>query len=505
VFDTYLLNTPTTIKVSAISSLSGILGRVIGRRVMISESPEYGVIVQVNKLGENIGIVYYGDLVERYAHLVSGENERYAFINGLDGFGSPVVIDMMREQDPHTLFAGGTGSGKSMWLFNMLVQLMKKNSPEELQISIADPKYVTGGQFVRVPHLWRPIAVEADEILSLVDEVEEEMNERYKKLSATAWTKARIYNSKVKPEERIPVLMLIIDEIADLTTHSDKAVRDQFTNALGAIARKGRAANVMLVVGVQSPTAENLGGGTIRGQLTRRVALKMKAPSHSEMILGDDRAIFLTGWGDGILVEEGIEDRRFKGVYIPEDVDLKRPNETTLQQHIADIMAQWGESSFGDKRSPIAQHLAQQVAAAHTPGVSDLQWLILEGLRRLAEGENAASVLRLSRDQVLAATEAATPQGYIFSPKLTPEAIDRVLTDWGWSVHRESGAWIIIPDQVAEMHELADASHTRSDSNDGGAASAPRPSGRRSSSGGISDLEDMARRSPDIGNKRRQR
>jgi len=505
VFNTYLLNTPMTVQASVIERLAGIMGRVIGHPVMVLETPEYGVMIQVNKSGDDIGMVYYSDVAERYAHLVQGSEAQYAFINGVDGFNQPVVIDMMREQDPHTLFAGGTGSGKSMWLFNLLVQLMRKNSPADLQIAIADPKFVTGSQFVRVPHLWRPIADEPDQILELINSVEEEMNNRYKKLSATNWTKARIYNTKVRPEQRIPVLMLIIDEIADLTTHEDKATRSQFVNALGAIARKGRAANVMLVVGVQSPTAENLGGGTIRGQLTRRIALKMKAPSHSGMILGegDDRAVFLTGWGDGILVEEGVEDRRFKGIYIPEDTDPKRPSETTLQQHIAEIIAQWGETKFEDRHSPLAQHTAAQVAAEHTAGVSDLQWLILKGLHGLATKEPQTRLWRLSRDQVMTATESVTPDGYVFAPALTPEAVEKVLSDWGFSAHRESGAWIIIPDQVSEMHELADAG------NAGGytAALAGGGNGRSGNSsrrGGISDLEAMARRSPDVTSTKRR-
>lgn len=496
VVDTYLMNTPKTIRVEQIERLAGIMGRVLSRAVIVTESPEYGVQIQVNKREGQIEGVFYSDVMERFGELAV--NEPYSFVSGVDLMGEPVIVDLMREQDPHTLFAGGTGSGKSAWLINMLVQLLEKNSPQDLQMAIADPKEVTGAAFAALPHLWRPIATETDDMLQLVADVDGEMQERYKKLSGAGEMKARNYNAKADTDGIMSLLILIIDEIADLAQHSEKATRDSFINSVAAIARKGRAANIMLIVGVQRPSAENIGGGTIRSQLTRRVALKLKAPSESEMMLdpGNTAACLLTGQGDAILVEEGRSNRRFKSAYIPESPsDAKRAGrigEPSLKDHLERIIEKWGRGNkFGDPRSSSAQKAARTVAEAHIDSIDDNRWLILEGLMGIALSQrDPHAIINLTTIQVVAAAVAAAPEGYVPQPAITPALAERAMGEWGWQRRKESGTWIVLAAQIEEHH--------------GAAAMSGEATRRRRDPDGMDDLLDEARSASDGPTRRRR-
>lgn len=213
---------------------------------------------------------------------------------------------------PHTLVAGSTGSGKSVFITSTIASLLMNHTPDSLRLLMIDVK----GEFQKfegLPHLLTEVITEPDNALAALLAVQAEMNRRKGLIGRFATLDA--YNLEARhPLERIVV---VIEELAELLESGNK---EELLKVLGSIARLARSTGIHLIVGIQRPDADIL-RGEIKSNFPTRVAFKVMTVKDAEVV-GITGAEKLNGKGDGFFRGNGIEQTRFQGAYT-EPTDLK--------------------------------------------------------------------------------------------------------------------------------------------------------------------------------------
>ena len=215
---------------------------------------------------------------------------------GQDIVGRPVILDIAKM--PHLLVAGATGTGKSVFLNTLLVSLIYKYSPEELRIILVDPKVVEFSIFRGIPNLmFNEIFTDNAKVCSMLEWAVQEMEDRYQKLNAVLAKNIEEYNGfmEKKKGKKIPKLLIIIDEFADLMNSSSE--RKLMENKISRLAAKARAAGIHLIMATQRPSADIM-EGSIKTNFTSRIAFKMSSPTDAMVIMGEAGADKLLGRGD---------------------------------------------------------------------------------------------------------------------------------------------------------------------------------------------------------------
>lgn len=208
---------------------------------------------------------------------------------GIGSDGEPVYADLSRM--PHMLVAGSTGSGKSVCINALLAGLLLSRSPEELRLILVDPKRVELTPYQGIPHLYTPPVVEGDRALTVLKSVVAEMMERFKTLESSGTKNIASYNQKAIT--KMPYLLLVIDELADLMLTSANEVE----RTLVRLAQLGRATGVHLVVATQRPSVDVV-TGLIKANFPSRVAFSVSSQVDSRTILDSPGAEKLLGRGD---------------------------------------------------------------------------------------------------------------------------------------------------------------------------------------------------------------
>ena len=213
---------------------------------------------------------------------------------GEDTYGNSVYEDLAVL--PHMLVAGQTGSGKSVFLNTTLATLICNKSPEELRLLIVDPKRVEFSAYKNVPHLLRPIACDIDAAYDLLDFAVAEMERRFQLFEPLNVKKITDYNAKAK--EKLPYIVFIVDEFADLMVMGGKGkVNKAVEGKICRIATKARAVGIHMILATQRPDA-NAVTGQIRSNLPAKVAFAVGKSVESRIILDENGAETLIGNGD---------------------------------------------------------------------------------------------------------------------------------------------------------------------------------------------------------------
>jgi len=236
---------------------------------------------------------------------------------GLGSGGEPVITDLA--DMPHILIAGATGSGKSVCINTIICSLMMQLTPLDLQMYLVDPKRVELTAYNGLPHLAGPVLVEAEQAVPALHALIAEMQSRYKRFEAIGARNIQGYNDKVpKQEDRIPYLMLVIDELADLMMTSPGDV--EF--ALCRLAQLGRATGIHLVVATQRPSVDVL-TGLIKANFPSRASFAVSSQIDSRTVLDGAGAEKLLGRGDMLFMPtNAAKPKRVQGTYISdEEVD----------------------------------------------------------------------------------------------------------------------------------------------------------------------------------------
>lgn len=216
---------------------------------------------------------------------------------GKDIAGHPVVTEL--DDMPHLLIAGTTGSGKTVCVNSLILSLLFRRTPNELKFLMIDPKMVELAPFNGLPHLLCPVVTDAKKAAVALNWVVCEMEERYQLLAKVGARNIDAYNKK---GERIPYIVIIIDELADLMMVS----RDQIESAITRLAQLSRAVGIHLILATQRPSVDVI-TGIIKANFPARISFKVASKVDSRTVLDINGADKLLGKGDMLFLQPGVE------------------------------------------------------------------------------------------------------------------------------------------------------------------------------------------------------
>ncbi len=225
---------------------------------------------------------------------------------------------------PHLLIAGTTGSGKSACLNSLIVSLLYKSSPEDVKLILVDPKRVEFTAYSGLPHMMIKDAItEPAQVMNAFKWAKDEMERRYKVLQTNRVRNIKEYNNlegvKNRTLEKMPFLVVIVDEFADLMISSGTDKKRELENLISSIAGKARAAGIHLILATQRPSAEII-TGTIKSNLPCSIAFAVSNQTNSRIILDRVGAESLLGKGDMLYAPQDKPDViRIQGAYIEND------------------------------------------------------------------------------------------------------------------------------------------------------------------------------------------
>ena len=249
---------------------------------------------------------------------------------GKDVAGKASILDLAKA--PHLLIAGSTGSGKSVCMNTLIMSLLFRFSPEELQLILVDPKVVEMADYQTLPHLITPVINDSKKVPIALRWAVNEMEKRYRQLAKAGVKKLADYNSRpvsnaapildddgLPLPDRIPLLVVIVDELADLMMTDAKS---DVETSIARIAQKGRAAGIHIVIATQRPST-NIITGVIKANLPTKIAFKVSSGIDSRVILDKMGAEMLLGRGDMLFIPPGSSDlERIQGAMV-DDKDIK--------------------------------------------------------------------------------------------------------------------------------------------------------------------------------------
>lgn len=203
--------------------------------------------------------------------------------------GEAVAIDLAKM--PHLLVAGATGSGKSVCINTLLTSLLVTRTPDDLWLMLIDPKRVELAPYEGIPHLMAPVVTDVDDADEMLSAVIGQMSQRYELLQGAGVRNITTYNDKA--DERLPYIVVVIDELADLMMTSGKYVEQ----ALCRLAQMGRATGIHLVVATQRPSVDVI-TGLIKANFPSRISFAVASNTDSRTVLDASGAELLLGRGD---------------------------------------------------------------------------------------------------------------------------------------------------------------------------------------------------------------
>ncbi|MBR5020778.1 MAG: DNA translocase FtsK, partial [Oscillospiraceae bacterium] len=240
-------------------------------------------------------------------------NSKSTFAVGKDIGGSCIVGNIAKM--PHMLIAGTTGSGKSVCMNSIIISLLYKAAPEEVKLIMVDPKMVELGIYNDIPHLLIPVVTDPKKAAGSLQWAVTEMMRRYKMMSDAGVRDLESFNSIVESEqegEKLPQVVIIIDELADLMLVAAKEVEDSICR----IAQMGRAAGMHLIIATQRPSSDVI-TGLMKANIPSRIAFSVASAMESRIILDTQGAEKLVGKGDMLFAPIGTgKPQRVQGCFV---------------------------------------------------------------------------------------------------------------------------------------------------------------------------------------------
>ena len=327
---------------------------------------------------------------------------------GKDIAGEPVIADLAPM--PHLLIAGTTGSGKSVGLNAMILSLLYRLGPNECRMIMIDPKMLELKTYDGIPHLLAPVVTDPPKAIRALKWAVEQMEDRYRQMSAinvrslatfnqkvreakasgkpfvrrvqTGWdpeTESPIIEEEVLDFETLPLIVVVVDELADLMMTAGKEV--EFL--IQRLAQKARAAGIHLIMATQRPSVDVI-TGVIKANLPTRISFQVTSKIDSRTILGEQGAEQLLGKGDMLWMSGGKQLVRVHGPFVTDDE----------VEAVADHWRRQGVPSYVD-------------AVTEEPADIDGQWG-LEGVRNAGSGDDEADSYARAIDIIAVAQKAST-------------------------------------------------------------------------------------------------
>ena len=317
----YELQPAAGVKISKITNLADDLALNLAANGVRIEAPIPGkAAVGIEIPNKNKSVVRMRELVESNAFATSKSKLTVAL--GRDIAGQVTVADLAKM--PHMLIAGTTGSGKSVCINSLIVSLMYKSSPDDVRFLMIDPKVVELGVYNGIPHLLVPVVTDPRKAAGALNWAVTEMLNRYKMFAEFNVKDLQGYNNLAKlngyqdengqPMPKMPQIVIIIDELADLMMAAPKEVEDSICR----LAQMARAAGMHLVVATQRPTVDVV-TGLIKANIPSRIAFAVSSAIDSRTILDSIGAEKLLGQGDMLFSPVGVQKpTRIQGCFVTE-------------------------------------------------------------------------------------------------------------------------------------------------------------------------------------------
>ncbi|CEN82894.1 FtsK/SpoIIIE family DNA translocase [Paraclostridium sordellii] len=310
----YELQPSPGVKVSKIVNLTDDIALSLAAKSIRIEAPIPGKsAIGIEVPNEEAQMVTLREVLE------SDEFEKFksplAMGLGKDIAGKPIIADIGKM--PHLLIAGSTGSGKSVCVNTLINSILYKANPDEVKFLLIDPKVVELANYNGIPHLLIPVVTDPKKAANALNWAVTEMNRRYKLFAETSVKDITSYNEK--SEEKLPKIVIIIDELADLMMVSASDVEDYICR----LAQMARAAGMHLIVATQRPSVDVI-TGVIKANIPSRIAFAVSSQTDSRTILDMGGAEKLLGKGDMLFYPLGAaKPVRLQGAFISESESEK--------------------------------------------------------------------------------------------------------------------------------------------------------------------------------------
>ncbi len=305
------------VRVGKIAALADDLALALSARTIRVQAPVPGKgFVGIEVPNDEVALVALRDLIESEAFKRLKSPLRIAL--GLNVSGNAVAADL--SVMPHLLIAGATGSGKSVCVNSLICCLLANNTPDDLRLVMIDPKRVELTGYNGVPHLLAPVVVDLERVVTVLQWVTREMDMRYRKLAEAGCRNIQEYNNRLTPgEKKLPFLVVIVDELADLMMLSP----DETERTVTRLAQLARATGIHLVIATQRPSVDVV-TGLIKANFPARIAFAVASGMDSRVILDQPGAERLLGRGDMLFqAPDSPAPVRLQGVFVSESEILR--------------------------------------------------------------------------------------------------------------------------------------------------------------------------------------
>ncbi|MFW5998752.1 MAG: DNA translocase FtsK 4TM domain-containing protein [Halanaerobiaceae bacterium] len=411
----YEVQPDTGVKVSKIVNLADDIALALAAPDVRIEAPIPG------KAAVGIEVPHNGNIFVRSRDILSSKQFQkakskltLALGKGIDG--KPLVADL--SSMPHLLVAGATGSGKSVCINSFITSLLYKATPEELKLILVDPKKVELSNYKGLPHLFTPVVTDPKKASNVLKLVVEEMENRYEKFSETKTKGIESYNNKVSKEDRLPYIVVIIDELSDLMMVAANEVEDNICR----LAQMSRAAGIHLIIATQRPSVDVI-TGLIKANIPSRISFAVSSQTDSRTILDMGGAEKLLGNGDMLYFPvDKQKPQRIQGAFISnEEVNnvvhyVKNQTEPDYEVELDDI----NEIKISsDKDKDELYDEAVELVVKYRASISMLQ-------RKLHVGHSRAARMidTMEEEGIVGPYAGSKPREVLITEEELPEYID---------------------------------------------------------------------------------
>jgi len=304
----------TKVKVSKITALADDLALALSAPSIRIQAPVPGKgFVGIEVPNAEIQVVALRDVMEAEAFQKIDSPLRLALGQNVSGHAVAANLSSM----PHLLIAGTTGSGKSVCVNAIISCLLLQNTPDDLRFVMVDPKRVELAPYNHVPHLLAPVVVDLERVVGALQWVSREMNERYNKFSQAGARNLEEYNRRMESsgQRRLPYLVLVIDELADLMMLAP----DETEKVITRLAQLARATGIHLIIATQRPSVDVV-TGLIKANFPARIAFAVASSVDSRVVLDQPGAERLLGRGDMLFqAPDSPAPVRMQGAFVSEE------------------------------------------------------------------------------------------------------------------------------------------------------------------------------------------
>ncbi len=404
----YEIQPATGVKVSKIVNLSDDIALALAARDVRIEAPIPG------KAAVGIEVPHGNDITVSFRDVIVSEEFQkaedkltLALGKGIDG--DTAVFNLAKM--PHLLVAGATGSGKSVCINTLISSILYRATPEEVKLLLVDPKKVELNIYQGLPHLITPVVTDPKKAANVLKLVVEEMENRYDLFSETGSRGIESYNKQVDdPEDKMPYIVVIIDELSDLMMVAANEVEDNICR----LAQMSRAAGIHLIIATQRPSVDVI-TGLIKANIPSRISFAVSSATDSRTILDMGGAEKLLGKGDMLFAPVGMQKpQRIQGSFLTDqeisEITSFVKNQAAAEYKIEKDDIKEVELSIDDEQDELYEE-AVKLVVKYRASISMLQ-------RRLHIGHSRAARLidTMEEDGIVGPYAGSKPREVIHMP-----------------------------------------------------------------------------------------